>query len=340
MYFFERTKPQTDFWLKSPGLFKKNRLKLEALTHSERLIYIYLQKKNHQNFLIITFNHIALDGWSALLVREEIFRRYEGWNQTKLLKNEEIESLNKINEIWLPPLNSLYELEKELNSINAQEYNQKNCLFDGDLVAQNTCFLISKEKMEQFISRNRLNNFPFSVLFALVMNQAVLQLINNQKLMFYVTLSDRNLPIEHIEYLVANLATNLPIFFNSENKTLIERARELQKLFTLYFKNMSYSAISAIWEKQIIDRDYLLFTNHPYPIVYTYINKMSEQEYIQNKYINWTSSINELHFGIDLGIFLRVYNLGSQFVVILNTTMNKGLHEKILNYMKKIFYIE
>ena len=194
-YFFEKTESQTNFWLKTPLLFKKYRSKLSVFTYSERLVYIYLQKKNKQNFLIIAFNHIALDGWSALLIREELFRNYEGYKESKLPKNEEIKALNKINEIWLPTNNSLYEFEKELLKINPIEYNQVRHLFDIDLVPRNSCFLITKEKTDQYISNNKLINIPYSVLFALILNQAIQQLINNKKLMFYVSFSNRNLPI-------------------------------------------------------------------------------------------------------------------------------------------------
>ena len=336
-YYFEPIEPQQVFKLKTPSIFRK-KVKIEVFTYSERLVLIHLQKKNNKLFLIIAYNHIALDGWSALLLREEIFLRYEGHEKINLPRAQEIEALNKLNEIWLPPTeNSIVELKREFIDLNPPDYHNTACLYDATLVKNNACFYISKEKMEQFMSRNRLINIPYSVLFALVLNEAVIQLINTKKLMFYVSFSDRNLPLEHIKELFVNLATTLPIFLDSENKSLLTRAQHLQKIFTIYFKNMSYAGVSKIWNEEIIDRKSLTFMAEPYPIIYTYINKIMQEDYVQNKYIDWNNSLNEVQYGKDVGIFLRVYNLGAKVVVILNTTMNKGLHQKLLAYINKVF---
>ena len=100
---------------------------------------------------------------------------------------------------------------------------------------------------------------------------------------------------------------------------------------------MSYAGISKIWNEEIIDRKSLTFMAEPYPIIYTYINKIVQEDYVQNKYIDWNNSLNEVQYSKDVGILLRVYNLGAKVIVILNTTMNKGLHQKLLAYINKVF---
>ena len=45
----------------------------------------------------MAYHHIALDGWSSMAVREEIFRRYEGTYDIETLeKSEELKSLKKV----------------------------------------------------------------------------------------------------------------------------------------------------------------------------------------------------------------------------------------------------
>lgn len=337
-YFFEKTEPQQSFWLKKSLFFKKRMPKLEVLMHSERLVNIYIEKKDRKNFLIIAFNHIAIDGWAALLIREEIFRRYEGSEEVYLPRNEEIAALNKINEICLPTNNTLNEFKQELLKIKPSEYTQVNSLHNGSLIEKTSCFVIPKEKIEQFKARNHLNNIPTGVLFILVFTNALLSLIKKKKLMFYITLSNRNLPIEDIQTLIISTARFLPIFYNSENKSIVECADELKKLFFLYFKSMHPPAIKGLFEQQPIDSSYFFIEKQAFPIMYTYINTINKQEYIQNKYIDWERSINHHSYDV-LGAFLRVYNLNSQCAVILNSKMNEGLHDHIINYFKKVFNV-
>jgi hypothetical protein len=333
-YFFERTHPQTDFWLPKP-FFKKNLSTVKVFTHSERLVYFYLQRRGKQTFLIIAFNHIALDGWSVVLLREELFRRYEGYKERVLSKSKEIELLNRINDIWLPT--SLCELEQELKNINISEYTQVDKLFNGPLVTHNTTFSIPQEKVDKFIAHNHLGSIPYSVIFALVLSNSLCELIKKNKLMFHMAFSDRNLPIEGIKTLLMCVATAFPIFFNSEHKTVLECAQELQRLFSIYFKNMHYSAAAELWEKQIIERKYLFSGEFSHMIAFSYVNKINEIDYIQNKFIDWNNSINEFYAPEKVGVHFRVANLDTQFLIVLTTTISQGLHEQILNYIHRIF---
>lgn len=143
--------------------------------------------------------------------------------------------------------------------------------------------------------------------------------------------SNRNLPLQHIRELVTNIATAFPIFFNGEHKTIRDCAQELQKIFNLYFKNMDYSAVSSIFgafDPEI----YKLCT-----ISYTYINKVMDGEYMQNKYLDWDNSTHKLNINKRPYMSLRAFNLGSQYALILNSCINVGFHEKLIQYFNRIF---
>lgn len=337
-YFFVSTNPQTNFKLRTPIFFPKSTLnKLKTSVRSERLVKIYIQKKKNNYFLIIASHHIALDGWSAVLLREEIFRRYEGrQEQTFLNRAEEIEYLNKVNEVWLQNNDTINELKLLLTQVNPLEYNQLDSLFNGVLHQQHSCFVIEKERVDQFARHNKIQEFPYSVIFALLLQKLISELANVNKLFFYVSFSNRNLPVPNIKKLITNLATGLPVFFDSSNKTLQELAQQIQASLTIYFKNMNYAALADIWQNEIINRSLLSPREQPYRIVYTYINKVAGDEYIQNKYIDWNQSANEINPGKKGVLFLRVYNLGSQFVVIFNSHMNKNLHEHLIQNLHEL----
>lgn len=130
----KKTPIQTTFWLKKKGFFVKKIAKPEVFTHSERLVYVYLQKNNNQHFLIIAYHHIALDGWSAQLLREEIFRRYAGEHILQIPLQEELDSLNKVQEIHLPLPQAMAALEHELKPIIFEEYVQTHSLYNETIV--------------------------------------------------------------------------------------------------------------------------------------------------------------------------------------------------------------
>ena len=97
---------------------------------------------------------------------------------------------------------------------------------------------------------------------------------------------------------------------------------------------MNYARIGKIWEQEIISRQSFV---RDCTIGYTCINNIIEGECIQNKYIDWEQSINDISIKKYPYVFFRVYNQGSQFVLILNTTLNKGVHEKLLHFMRRLF---
>lgn len=337
-YFFVETNPQSEFRVPtefSIFSFARKPQTLKIFTHSERLIYFYIQKKKNKHYLTMAYHHVLLDGWSALLVREHIFRCYEGVQENYLNRKEEIACLNKIDELrLLPKRESLQELENEHRNINPLEYNQ-DCyfLYNKELESKNSSFTISSERFDQFVKKNKLEDFSASIIFILILQQAFAEQVAIKKFLITLTLSNRNLPIPHVQKLIANLATGLPFFFDQSDKTLIKCAEELKRLFTIYFKNMTYAGVQKIWEKELINHQSF---KRDCTISYTYINNIIDGECIQNKYINWEQSTNELSVTKSTYTFFRVYNQGPQFVIILNTILNKGVHEKLLHFIQRL----
>lgn len=214
-------------------------------------------------------------------------------------------------------------------------------MFGGILKKQDTCFTLEKAKIDWWARENQIQDFPYSVIFILLLNRIIAQMTQVKKLMFYVSLSNRNLPVPHIKKLLANLATSLPVFFDSTGLSSKEFALQIKDNLTLYFKNMSFASLQEIWDHEIIDRSILLPSIHRYKIMFTYINKLVDKEYIQNKYIDWDQSTNELYSGKskvyknNAFVFFRIYNMGSHFIVSMNSQMKKNCHENMVNRLKE-----
>ena len=344
-FFFVSTTKQSNFRFRTPIFFVKTALsKLKTSVHSDRLVTIYIQKKRMQYFLIMAYHHIALDGWSALLLREEIFRRYEGIHEIMPWKKaDEIDCLNKVNQVSLNTDYTISELKARLLQINPDEYNRVDSFFTGRLQKQNTCFSIEKHAVDQFARKNKIGEFPYSVIFALLLHQIISQLAGVYKLSFYTSFSNRNLPIANIKQLIANFATGLPVFFDSTNLTSKELALQIKENFAIYFKSISYGTTTELRQNEIIGKKLLSLHERPYSLVYTYINKIVADNYIQTNYIDWNHSTSEINPGGSTAIgniFLRVYNMGSQFVVTLNSQMNPGLHNSLLKNLSGLLCVK
>lgn len=347
-YFFVNIDTQSSFKWHTPIFFGRNDLiKLETSVHADRLVRFYIQKKRNRYFFIMAYHHIALDGWSAMLVREEIFRRYEGTHKIPCLnKSKEINYLNKANEFWLHNNRSFKELSAHLFNINPYEYNHLESLFHGDTESKNICFSLKKDHVEQFMRVNQLSEFPHSVIFALVLHKMISQLAGVNKLFFYVSFANRNIPLPNIKNLITNLAFSLPVFFNNTNLITKEFADQIKETLSIYFKNISYTGVKEIWENELIPRDYLSATCQKYKIFYTYINKITQDEYIQDKYIDWSKSTNDLSLlrSKNLSrkskvIIFRIYNMNSHFVVMLDSNIKKNMHDCLIKSFSEIMDI-
>ena len=210
-YYLERTPIQSELTFKGSILFpRKDLVKLKIRVQSNRLVNIFIQRKKKHYYLIITFHHIALDGWSSIIVQEEIFRRYAGLGGIKTkTASEDIRALNKKYSASLNVQSNTDELVSLLQSIEPREYNQLGHLFQGKLQTNYHCFVIKKETMDHYARDNNINNFPYSVILTFMFHQMINRLAGVDKLTIYTTLSNRCLPISGIKELVTNLATGL-----------------------------------------------------------------------------------------------------------------------------------
>lgn len=336
-YYFVEGERQSHFKYQSPILFAKNALsRLKTSIHSNRLVQIYIERKKNQYYLLMTYHHIALDGWSALMLREEIFRRYQGIHPVKGLKREkEIEYLNQVNQIWPNENYNGSELKALLKNINPYTYNQLDSFFHGRIQNQNTFFVLPKNKVDRFAKNHYMTHCPYSVIFAFVLHQVICRESGVNKLFFYTSFSNRNLPVPHVKELLTNLAIGLPVFFDNTNLSVPEFVLQIKKNLNVYFKNMDYSSLMEIWRNEIISRPILNPNKQPYQIVYTYINKITDEEYIQNNYIDWNNS-TVINNRSKPGVYLRVYNMGSEFIVLLNSHLKKGMHNRLADHIHEL----
>jgi hypothetical protein len=190
--------------------------------------------------------------------------------------------------------------------------------------------ILKKEEIELFATKNQINKFPFSVIFAFALHQIIAKHSGTKKQIFYTSCSNRHLPVPHIKDLITNLATGLPLFLDSTDLTSEEFALQIQEHLTINFKNMSYGALSEIWGSEIISRRFLSSKKQPFSVIFTYINKIVDGEYIQSKYIDWNKSITCSERKSKKRICLRVYNMGSYFVVLFDCVMNKDIAELMI----------
>ncbi len=332
-YYFVPAAQQTTYKLRSPLFFTDKKLlkRLKTSVFQDRLVNLFILKKRGQYYLAMAYHHIAIDGWSALLIREEIFRRYQCLPVESLNRAEEIRQLNLVNELVAASGHNIEVLRTRLLNLKFEAYNHLDAIFKGVLQKQNTCIKIEKRKMDAFAINHHIKDSTYSVVFALLLQQMVAVLAGTDKLFFYISFSNRNIPIPGIKSLITNLAIGLPVFLESSHLPLQARAAHLKDSLALYFKMTNYNLYNEIYENQIIPEYILNATQQPYLLVYTYINQLANDGYTQNYYIDWAQSSNEINYGNLKLIFLRVYDMGEEFVFTLDTQMKEGLHEVLIN---------
>ncbi|MFT4059820.1 MAG: AMP-binding protein [Legionella sp.] len=334
--FFVRTDLPFKIKVRNSLFFPKRMYEqLQITINSERLVKIYIQKKKKQYFLVIAFHHIALDGWSVMLLREEIFCRYEDNYKIPLLnKEEEVVSLNQIDDVWQQGGYNIQAL-KSLMPPAPPSPKILETLFNGPLEEQHTCISLSKKQVDVFAYGNEIGRYSYSTIFVLLFHQAISLLTGTNKLFFYTTFSNRNLPVAHIRQLLTNLVASVPISFDSTHLTTKEFALQIQQNLAVFFKNMGNGVFDELWEDKVMEE--LLLSLRKSCIIFTYINKVSGDEYIQDKYIDWDQTINKISYKKNQGmIFFRIYNMGSKFVVLVNTYMKKHTHAYLMSHFKKL----
>lgn len=333
-YFLVRASLPTHFKIRAPLLFiNKLPSELQLTIHSDRLVKIGLQQRKNNLFLVISYHHIVLDGWAVSLLREEIFRRYEGIPVEKVAQGEEIKCLNQVRDINYK--NNILSETKKILCVNYLEFNQFKNLFNSTMEARHTTFEVSKEQIDSFIKRFKIENASYNIVGALLLYLTLKEITQKNKILFLLTLSNRHLPILNIHKLITCMAQVLPLFIDAQHKTIPEVVEYLQECFTHYFKHMSYSDSVELWNE--LFNESISMHDKPIQIIYTYINKITT-EFTQNKYINWSESINELCFRKKI-IFFRVYNFESKFVIILNTKIKKGYHDQMIKALYDFLHV-
>ena len=165
-FFFKEAAPQRNFIFKGSYFFpKKNISKLIITVYSKRLVNIFLYKKKGNYYLIISFHHIAVDGWSHKIIQEEIFRRYADLHpfpNKNLL--EEITALNHIHAISVDQKSNTNELKGIYKDIVPEEYSRINHLFNKKNEAHSYCFLLKRADVDQYARAHHIDDLPYSVI--------------------------------------------------------------------------------------------------------------------------------------------------------------------------------
>lgn len=344
-FFFEPCSIQSDFHFKGSFLFPKNDLKkLTIRPQSNRLVNIYLQKGKKHYYLIISFHHAAIDGWSQKIVLEEIFRRYNGhYHVPTQNKPEEIKALNQIFPASIKEHSNLAELKALLKPVVPEQYNLLSHLFNGELQPAFNCLIFTKEEMDKYADAHQIKA-PYNVLFTFMYHQIISQISGQHRLMIHTTLSNRHLPIPGITQLVTNIPTALPMFLDDSRVKPPEFATKINEIMTIYFKNMSYGAISrALLENDTVLNEYLSFYRHSFALIFTYINNTSKLIYgsdsILSQHINWQQSRCHVNSG-GKKVFMDIHRLGNEFVMNIHSRMLKGTHQAMLYHYFEVHFPE
>ena len=337
-YYFEKTPIQSDFTFKGSFLFPKRELaKLIVKVQSDRLVNIYLQTKNNHHYLIIAFHHIALDGWSSVVIQEEIFRRYARLHHAKARSvSEDICALSMTYSSSLNEQSNTDELRSLLKSVNSYEYNQLDHLFHGKLQASYFNFVLKKEHVDQYARSNSINDFSYSVIFTYMVHQIISLASGVEKLFIYTSLSNRHLPIAGIKALTTNIATGLPVFLSKGNMSKRQFAVKINETLKIYFKQMSYGAITRILlENNTLLNKLISPYMQPYWLMLTYINNPSKIIYgndsITSHYVNWNKSRTHICIEDSKQIFFVIHNRGSEFLIELHSRVNKESHAAMIH---------
>ncbi len=345
-YYFESTSIQSDIIRKEPIFFYKRDLaKLIVRTGSDRLVNIYIQKMKKKYYLIISFHHIALDGWSKIIIQEEIFRRYAGLMVKKNNITHEIRALNTLYQSSINVESNTAELVSQLEYVNPYEYNKLDHLFYGKLETNYNCFVIKKEHIDHYAQHNNVGAFSYDVIFSFMFYQMVRNASGVDKLCIHPVLSNRYLPISEINKLITNLATSIPLFVSSEGLDYGQIATKINECLKIYFKHMSYGAITRILlENSTILNDFISPFIQPYWLMLSYNNNSSKIIYgddpITSNYVNWNQSKSHICIEYSKQIFIYVSNMGSEFVVELYTRMVKGRHRFMMEEFFKLNFKE
>ncbi|MGL5741036.1 MAG: condensation domain-containing protein [Legionella sp.] len=341
-YFFHNSAPQDDFTFKGSRFFPKNDLtKLAISVHSDRLVNIYLQRKRKQYYLIISFHHVALDGWAYNVVQEEIFRRYAGLYEDKKESSlKDIPSLNKIYPSSLNEPSNTDELRALFEPIEPFQFNHVDHVFSGRVQQHSDCFVITKENLNHYARERNLHEFPPSVVLAFMFYHLIYEVSGVKRLIIHTSLSNRNLPVPGIKELVANLATGLPLFLNMKHLEPEQFAAHIHELLKVYFKHMSYGAITRILlEHNTLLNEFISPLRGPYYLLFGYVNNISKVIYgndsITNRYVDWTQSSSHLCMR-NKRVFFDVYNYGTEFFIQIHSSMAGSYYTKMINSLLKL----
>lgn len=342
-YYLTAAERQSDIWFKGSFLFPKKDINSLAITvHSPRLANIYLQKKKGCCFLIISFHHIIMDGWSQKLVQEEIFRRYAGLPVEQNSISKDFLSLNNIYPVSMNEPSNTNELKVVFNAIKPGYYRNLDCLFGKRLETKYCNLVISKEEMNDYAQRNNIQGYSYSTVFSFMIYHMISQLSGQDKLLLYISLSNRFLPIPGVIGLVGNMVTGLPLFLHQNRMSSQNFAGHIDTLLQLYFKHMSYGAVvRLLMEGDALLNKYISPFTAPYYILLTFTNNVTKMVYkedpIAGNFVHWNKSKCYIH-DKNKRLFCDVHDMGTEFYIHFHSRMTKGVYHSMLsNFLAKNF---
>lgn len=335
------SEPQNEFLLKSPLLSrhffsKKDIKKLTLTVYSDRLAGIYLQKKKNKYYLIINFHHIILDGWGHKIIQEEIFRRYAGLPVKQRNFINERAALNNIYTTSMNQPSVMEELKAIYKTMDLNEYNNLDFLFKEQSVLKHSCLVISKDELNHYAKKNNIEGLSYSTIFTFMMYQMIRQVSGKSKLLLFITLSNRFLPIPGIIELAGNAAIGLPLFLDKEKHTWQDLGQHIDERLRLYFKHMSYGAIvRLLLEGDTLLNQYIAPFGLAYYLLLTFTNNISKAIYnedpVASNYVHWNNSRSYLDYPNKL-LFCDVHDMGPDCFLHVHSRMTEGVHDLLFTH--------
>ena len=303
--------------------------------YSERLVQIYIQARGLHYYLVLAYHHIAIDGWSAANIRNEIFSRYKGqFNSLWSSPKEEVCLLNNVNETSLLETN-IDELLSVFQDIEVKNYNNLDNIFYDFIQPEHTGFSVSKNELQHYGKSNNIEGTPASCLFLLNLNYSLIEITKELSFLYSVSFSNRMQDVPFVRNLIMNMVTGLPLFISSVSKSYKGVAKDIENKLNIYFKYMDYNSIINFYKSPKIKEIQTAYSTNKYKIYYTYIGKTSINNYKSEEFIDWDKSQANIFLGGSGIIFLRVFDVGNQYIVNIGTRVNRGVHKALVNEFKK-----
>ena len=232
-------------------------------------------------YIVLTYHHIILDGWSTAIIMEELLELYD-----KLCKGEELQLKNrreyseyiewlekqdkkKILKLWEEYLSGL----DGITEINLSNLINEDKKFNKSVRQVGEDYGIYEAEISEDIGKEVRNyaynnGFTLNTIIQGVIGVVLSKYTGREDLVYGITISGRDIDLEGIEEMVGLFINTLPLRIKvNKNKTIKNYLIELQN-DTQFINEHGYVSLAEV--QKIVNKDssrlfdtILIFENYP-----------------------------------------------------------------------------